>query len=214
LTANDSFLYNAHSARSVNLCDKDFARDVAALMCGVRTEKVSWNASFPGFDAGDFIAAGPVTNDFCFQIRQTWALQRNAPVRTERVNPPAATANPAAATVNPAAATANPAAATVNPAGVLHAGRERKCFWGKRHSDATFDSLTTERMLRRRPSSNARPGKPPSSGSPFASAQLQLSPRLWMPAPPLGARLFQLALEGVGTITVPAQTSGGFAETH
>jgi len=44
-------------------------------------------------------------------------LQRNAPVRTERVNPPAATANPAAA--------------PVNPAGALHAGRERKCSGAK-----------------------------------------------------------------------------------
>src|SRR5215469_11625858 len=49
-------------------------------------------------------------------------------------------------------------------------------------------------MLRRRPSSNARPGKPPSSGSPFASAQLQLSLRLWMPWPPLVPRyLWQVA---------------------
>jgi len=31
-------------------------------------------------------------------------------------------------------------------------------------SEATVDSLTTERMLRRGSSSNARPGKPPSSG--------------------------------------------------
>ena len=86
-------------------------------MCGVRTGEVSWSASFSGFDAGDLIAARPVTNDFCFQIRQTWGLQRNAPVRTERVNPPAATANPAAA--------------PVNPAGALHAGRERKCSGAK-----------------------------------------------------------------------------------
>ena len=93
-------------------------------MCGVRTKKVSWNASFSGFDAGDFIAAGPVTNDFCFQIRQTWALQRNAPVHTESVNPPAATVNPPAA--------------TVHPAGALHAGKERKCSGGKRTSVAAI----------------------------------------------------------------------------
>src|SRR5215472_11560165 len=54
---------------------------------------------------------GPVTNDFCFQIRQTRALQRNAPVRIESANPPAA---------------------TVNPVGALHAGKERKCSGGKR----------------------------------------------------------------------------------
>jgi len=62
-------------------------------MCGVRTEEVSWSASFSGFDAGDLIAARPVTNDFCFQIRQTRALQRNVPVRAATVNPPAATVN-------------------------------------------------------------------------------------------------------------------------
>jgi len=33
-------------------------------------------------------------------------------------------------------------------------------LWGKRHSDPMVDSLNSERMLRRRPSSNARPGKP------------------------------------------------------
>src|SRR6516162_4099359 len=71
-------------------------------------------------------------------------------------------------------------------------------LWGKRHSDATVDSLTTERMLTRRPSSNARPGKPPSSGSPFASAQLQLSLRLWMPAPPLGASCSERARATLG----------------
>src|SRR6516162_6389657 len=75
-------------------------------MCGVRTEEVSWGASFSGFDAGDLIGARPVTNDFCFQIRQTWALQRNAPVRIESVNPPAANGN---------------------LVGALHAGKERKC---------------------------------------------------------------------------------------
>ena len=95
----------------MNLCDKDFARDVAALTCGVRTEEVSWSASFSGFDAGDLIAARPVTNDFCFQIRQTRALQRNAPVRTESANPPAA---------------------TVNPVGALHAGKERRCSGGQK----------------------------------------------------------------------------------
>ena len=90
-------------------------------MCGVRTEEVSWNASFSGFDAGDFITAGPVTSDFCFQIRQTLALQRNAPVRTESTNPPAA---------------------TVHPAGALHAGEERKCSGGKRTSVAAIENLT------------------------------------------------------------------------
>jgi len=114
----------------VNLCGKEFARDVAALMCGVRTKEVSWSASFSGFDADDLIAARPVTNDFCFQIRQAWALQRNAPVRTESANPPAATVKPPAATVKPPAA-------TVNPVGALHAGKERKCSGGKRTSGAT-----------------------------------------------------------------------------
>src|SRR5215469_4204392 len=114
-------------------------------MCGVCTEEVSWSASFSGFDAGDLIAAKPVTNDFCFQIRQTWTLQRDAPVRTKSANPPAATVNlpaatvnlpaatvnlpaatvnPPAATVNLPAATVNPPAATVNPVGALHAGKE------------------------------------------------------------------------------------------
>ena len=100
-------------------------------MCGVRTEEVSWSASFSGFDAGDLIGARPVTNDFCFQIRQTWALQRNAPVRTESSNPRAATVNPRAATVNPRAATVNPRAATVNPVGALRAGKGRKCSGAK-----------------------------------------------------------------------------------
>jgi len=31
-----------------------------------------------------------VTNDFCFHIRQSRALQRNSPVQTESANPPAA----------------------------------------------------------------------------------------------------------------------------
>jgi hypothetical protein len=58
-------------------------------MCGVCTEEVSWSASFSGFDAGDLIAARPVRYDFCFHIRQSPALQPNAPVHTESVNPPA-----------------------------------------------------------------------------------------------------------------------------
>jgi hypothetical protein len=41
-----------------------------------------------------------------------------------------------------------------------------------------------------------------------------LSLRLWMPAPPLGTGLLQLALECVGTSRISAQTSGGPAEPH
>ena len=51
-----------------------------------------------------------MTNDFCFHIRQSRALQRNALVHTE---------------------SANPGAANVNPAGALHAGREPKCSGAK-----------------------------------------------------------------------------------
>jgi len=135
-------------------------------MCGVCTEEVSWSTSFSGFDAGDLIAARPVRNDFCFHIRQTWALQRNAPVRTERVNPPAATANPPAA--------------TVNPAGALHAGRDRKCSGAKgtptRRLTVSLPSVCLGAGLPQTPGRGSRPPRacafrqPPlpriSSGSP------------------------------------------------
>ena len=107
----------------------------------------SWSASFSGFDAGDLISARHVTNDFCFQIRETWALQRISPVRTE--------------SANPLAATVNPPEANVNPAGALHAGRERKCSGAKgtptRRLTVSLPSVCLRAGLPQTPGRGSRP---------------------------------------------------------
>ena len=114
-----------------------------------------WEAALPGGPAQ--VRNSPPKN-FC-QFHPAQGCTKSADATTER---------------SVLAKNANPAAANVkNPTAALHAGREQKMLRAKA-SDATVDSLTTERMLRRGSSSNARPGKPPSSGSPFARAQLQL----------------------------------------